>query len=364
MFHYFYVYYVIYCHSFIDTDDTSEARALYDYTARSPKEISFSKGDKIKIFTKTTCDWWDAKVDGKYGYVPVSYIKILETRPSSVSESDVETKREVKKGTDRNEPSLHVEKKHHNFPSIEGDISPTGPLPDESKKPSDLKALSDSEGDHCGNVFAAIDPTCTTVATSPGIVKRGGSERNTGGLKTHPPVRTQSDKRDVGPHVQKYHNITEEDSGSEELPLTFAAGKQTVGPPVGGKSIFLVSQQDLQTNKLRSPSESFDDRPLVSPTNPGESQTIGRPSIKDKSRAYSQPILERPLSQLNRPILGHIQIESADRPSPIPNFKPPPPPPALKPKPSTKKKDVPSQLAAGAAAIVKNRNDGRDVTHL
>lgn len=362
--------------SFLDTDDTCEAIALYDFTARSPKEVSFSKGDRIKIFTKTTSDWWDAKVDGKYGYVPVSYIKVVEgshcgSRHQSMSESDADHKRERKKSIDKTD---HVERKTlHSIPSEDNDLSP----PSINIVNNDRKgALSDSE-DHCGNVFAAIDPTCAG-ATSPSTMKRIGSERVPSAVKTNVAQRTHSDKRDIAPRLTpKSGRSNTADADTDDFPSPPPStmhtaphpptNKPAVAPPVGGKSMFLVSQQDLQT-KLRHPIESIDDRPAsAASVHSSESQTIARGSIKEKSRAFSQPIMERPQSQtsVRPPILGHMQIESADRPSPVPSFKPPPPPPALKPKPSTKRKDpLPSQLAASAAALVKNKNEGKDVTHL
>jgi hypothetical protein len=67
-----------------DDDDDEEmptitARALYDYTARTEKEISFNKGDILEIIDKTRDgNWFDGVRNGKRGYIPVKYVEISE----------------------------------------------------------------------------------------------------------------------------------------------------------------------------------------------------------------------------------------------------------------------------------------------
>ena len=70
---------------FTEADDYIDVVALYNYTARTSKEVSFNKGDMIRVFSRTNSDWWDARVNGKFGFVPVQYVKVLE-RPVSVSD--------------------------------------------------------------------------------------------------------------------------------------------------------------------------------------------------------------------------------------------------------------------------------------
>ena len=54
-----------------------EATALYNYNARSSKELSFSKGDIIHVYKRFNQDWWDGEFKGDDGFVPDAYIKIL-----------------------------------------------------------------------------------------------------------------------------------------------------------------------------------------------------------------------------------------------------------------------------------------------
>ncbi len=71
-----------------------EAQALYDFCARSPREVNFNKGDTITLFkqvsakvavkvkpsnsffAKVSNDWWKGSVNGKEGLIPDKYIML------------------------------------------------------------------------------------------------------------------------------------------------------------------------------------------------------------------------------------------------------------------------------------------------
>ena len=58
---------------------TTPAKALYDYNARTEKELSFVKGDVLDVIDKTRDgNWWDGMHEGKRGYIPVKYVEIAE----------------------------------------------------------------------------------------------------------------------------------------------------------------------------------------------------------------------------------------------------------------------------------------------
>ncbi|KAK3728742.1 hypothetical protein QZH41_002667 [Actinostola sp. cb2023] len=64
-----------------DSDEDFEPRdaeALYDYSARSAKELSFRKGDVIRVFKRFNKDWWDGTLNETDGFVPATYIKLSE----------------------------------------------------------------------------------------------------------------------------------------------------------------------------------------------------------------------------------------------------------------------------------------------
>ena len=59
------------------------ARALYDYEARSDKELTFSRGDFLQVITKTPDNnWWDGFHRKKRGFIPVAYVEVTELKPS------------------------------------------------------------------------------------------------------------------------------------------------------------------------------------------------------------------------------------------------------------------------------------------
>ena len=55
------------------------ARALYDYSARNEKELTFAQGDIVDVIEKTPDgNWWHGFHNGASGYIPVSYVEITE----------------------------------------------------------------------------------------------------------------------------------------------------------------------------------------------------------------------------------------------------------------------------------------------
>ena len=62
-----------------------DARALYDYTARSDKELTFCKGDMLHVVSKTPDhNWWDGFHQKKRGFIPVAYVEILQLESMNV----------------------------------------------------------------------------------------------------------------------------------------------------------------------------------------------------------------------------------------------------------------------------------------
>ncbi|KAM4695673.1 rho GTPase-activating protein 4 [Rhinophrynus dorsalis] len=61
-----------------DELDTVEATAKFDYTARSPQELSFKKGESLLLHSKASGDWWRGELAGVRGLIPHKYISIPE----------------------------------------------------------------------------------------------------------------------------------------------------------------------------------------------------------------------------------------------------------------------------------------------
>lgn len=60
------------------------ARALYDYSARSDKELTFKRGDTLKVIEKSPDGhWWDGLCGSNRGFIPVAYVEIIELQTTS-----------------------------------------------------------------------------------------------------------------------------------------------------------------------------------------------------------------------------------------------------------------------------------------
>jgi hypothetical protein len=52
-------------------------QAQYDFTSTDGSALSFNKGDVIEVLTQLESGWWDGLVDGKRGWMPCNYVKII-----------------------------------------------------------------------------------------------------------------------------------------------------------------------------------------------------------------------------------------------------------------------------------------------
>ena len=285
-----------------------EAIALYPYTARTSKEVSFNKGDVVQIFSRTNSDWWDAKVNGQFGFVPVSYLKVVERTPSINSDSNDEYKKTIKKSVS-------------------------------------LDVAEDAAETHIEtNVFAALDPTIESSAEA----RRSGSERQPTSPRTTLATRSQSEKNKMRiPLLQQTKPMV-----VSQQELQSAKLKSSSYEEENSKSLELAN----------FPRNSFKDKSKPSDF-PAISSSLGRQSPLNSD--------SRPTSFVAKSVQGSIIKESPGRSDPIPSFKPPPPPP-LKPKNISKKSDPNYELAATihAAAVAKaqrtpnnnHNDDSKDLT--
>lgn len=53
-----------------------EFRAKYDYNAEATEELSFKKGDVIKVISEDITGWWEGTLRGKTGLFPINYMGI------------------------------------------------------------------------------------------------------------------------------------------------------------------------------------------------------------------------------------------------------------------------------------------------
>merc|ERR1719225_2186676 len=52
--------------------------ALYDYTEKSPREVSTRKGDVLTLLNSNNKDWWKVEVNDRQGFVPATYVKRID----------------------------------------------------------------------------------------------------------------------------------------------------------------------------------------------------------------------------------------------------------------------------------------------
>lgn len=52
--------------------------ALYDYSEKSPREVSMRKGDVLSLLNSNNKDWWKVEVNDRQGFVPAAYCKKID----------------------------------------------------------------------------------------------------------------------------------------------------------------------------------------------------------------------------------------------------------------------------------------------
>ncbi|VDP10579.1 unnamed protein product [Soboliphyme baturini] len=65
--------------------------ALYDYTEKSPREISMKKGDMLNLLNSSNKDWWKVEVNDRQGFVPAAYVKKVDSTLSASQQELLET---------------------------------------------------------------------------------------------------------------------------------------------------------------------------------------------------------------------------------------------------------------------------------
>lgn len=73
----------------------SRVRALYDFEASDPDELTFSKGDIIAVLESVYKDWWKGLLRGQTGIFPLNYVeKLTDPTPEEI-QREAQTEAEV-----------------------------------------------------------------------------------------------------------------------------------------------------------------------------------------------------------------------------------------------------------------------------
>ncbi|XP_066935439.1 SLIT-ROBO Rho GTPase-activating protein 3-like [Clytia hemisphaerica] len=348
-----------------EADDYIDVVALYNYTARTTKEVSFNKGDIIRVFSRTNVDWWDARVNGKFGFVPVPYVKVLE-RPASVSDVSASGNMTGRRKSHEHLTSPKSPNESESSPSSPNNADPKS-FAAFNPATQQLKSASTSSvgstGEHVGNVFAALDPTVRPVTASPSSIRRSGSDRSgvSGGRVGSLPNRSQSERFGANGRSRIAETDAENSGNDPQLQHTlnkvstaFSQTKQPILPPSLPPSAakqYMAGQN--AENKIKEETETESE--------PSSSTFMPRSSVKDRTKMFhNTPIMcERPPSGLGL----HKPPTPGQHGEAVPSFKPPPPPTALKPKPGRKNQEL-AQAVMSAATKKAQQQDKDNVTHL
>lgn len=49
-------------------------RALYDFNATNPSELSFQSGQVIEVLERHSSGWWDGMINNRRGWLPSNYV--------------------------------------------------------------------------------------------------------------------------------------------------------------------------------------------------------------------------------------------------------------------------------------------------
>lgn len=59
-----------------DLDGGVEAVACFSYTGRTAQELSFQRGDVLRLYERASGDWWRGECAGARGLIPHKYITL------------------------------------------------------------------------------------------------------------------------------------------------------------------------------------------------------------------------------------------------------------------------------------------------
>ncbi|GLV31595.1 alpha Spectrin [Carabus blaptoides fortunei] len=74
----------------VDITGKECVQALYDYTEKSPREVSIKKGDVLTLLNSNDKDWWKVEVNDRQGFVPAAFVKKIDAGLSASQQNLVD----------------------------------------------------------------------------------------------------------------------------------------------------------------------------------------------------------------------------------------------------------------------------------
>lgn len=65
------------CSSLITLTPGQLCRALYEYSAAGPEELSLAAGDELLVVDRSDPDWWKVEKNLEIFLVPASYVEVI-----------------------------------------------------------------------------------------------------------------------------------------------------------------------------------------------------------------------------------------------------------------------------------------------
>ena len=291
---------------------TITAKALYNYSARNEKELSFEKGAVLEVIEKTPDgNWWDGYFESRRGYIPVSYVEIAElqsvpappARKSSMQKPEEPTPlpkdnlKEVAEETEETTPladdvtpevksvssikkddRVPEKKPHPPAPTVRsGNVSK---LTQQFQSPTHTATPPSSSNQPPRVLFnphRRVPSTDLSSAASKGTPDGGGgglSRSGSAGNKPNkpavpPPVRPKPDKEPTigaSPFPLMSH-----DGGVSASPLQQAHLQQVVGVP-SKKPAPIVKRGSRSSGKIKKPDKPALPSKPAPPTKPGSTE--------------------------------------------------------------------------------------------
>ncbi|XP_032219834.1 SLIT-ROBO Rho GTPase-activating protein 1 [Nematostella vectensis] len=301
-----------------------DAAALYDYSARSSKELSFKKGDIIRVFKRFNDDWWDGTLGDSDGFVPASYIKIQDpdsTEGDSMFSPQTDLSRSLSGGESHRAKDLN------------------GP-PRIPKREGSLKKRHDSANDRGSPVGPCPQPPIEEISAPPKTSTPVGIPFGIPGTPVGTPLGVSGFKPAISTDDIVNRQRSLRTRGRDDLSLDERSeGKGAETPrstslPRGASPHRSIEELDkvLEEEELRMALEAKLDNPKESPQ---RSQSLEL----DKSDDYPKP----PIWQVREGTDTFPDPPLSPRSSVAPKV-----PPAVKPKPKGGRPNPPSRGESGS----------------